>query len=209
MATTVRRRPTTARRATPDQERLAKVARALGVTPRALQVSEAPELTATTRGKLLGVSGRLVSTGLTLSPSVPRKGDDALEFFSPMMVQAGEVSWSSAGKPKTGLALFSSKYWQITQPTVQVEFGLVEPGKKHLVELYLSCLGSGSYQFRVIPSPGSHKDLSVGASTKVITEVIDPHPGYSGSYSVTFMQTNPKSQALGWYFHKVVVTVAG
>ncbi|MCA9737239.1 MAG: hypothetical protein KC645_06420 [Gemmatimonadetes bacterium] len=209
MATTARTRPTKTSRATAGMERLARIARTLGVTTRSLQVSEVPELSATTRGKLLGISGRLVSSGLTLSPSFPRKNDDSLDFSSPLMVVAGQVDWTGSNKPKTGLALFSSKYWQITQPTVQVEFGLIEPGKKHLVELYLTCVQSGTYQFRVIPSPGSHKDISVGSSTKVLTEVIDPHPGYSGSYSVTFMQTNPKSQALSWYFHKVVVTVAG
>lgn len=211
MATTTRTRRPTAAGTDPGKQRLAALARTLQVTQRALEVTEPKELTATHRGKLLGVSGRLVKVALTLSPSYPRQGDSALDFISPLMVQCGEVSWSGTSKPKTGLALFSSKYWQVSRPSVQVEFDLIEAGKKHLVELYLTCIQkSGTYQFRVNPNPtGQTKDLSFDPGTTVITEVIDPAPSYTGPYHVTFMQLNPKSQLMSWYFHKVVVTVAG
>jgi hypothetical protein len=211
MATTTRSRGRIATATRPDQQRLASLARTLQVTQRNLQVSEPKELTLTQRGKLLAASAGLVRVGLTLSPSYPRQGDSALDFMSPMMVQCGEVSWSGASKPKTGLALFSSKYWQVSQPSVQVEFDLIEAGKKHLVELYLTCIqSSGSYQFRILPGPtGQTKDISFGGGTTVITEVIDPAPSYTGPYYVTFMQLNPKSQLMSWYFHKLVVTVAG
>lgn len=203
----IRPRATTS---TPSRQ-LAHLARRLQVSQSSLEVTEAKDLTLAERATLMKVPVRLVRVGLTLSPSYPRQGTNALDFYSPLMVNTGEVSWSGSNKPKTGLALFSSKYWQITQPSVQIEFDLIEAGKKHLVELYLTCIQtSGTYQFRVIPNPtGQYKDLSFGTGATVITEVIDPAPGYTGSYSVSFMQLNPKSELMSWYFHKVVVTVAG
>jgi len=207
-ATTTGIRPGTA---TSDRQALlGRLARSLQVPQSSLEVSEVAELSSAVRARLLGAAAGLVRVGLTLSPSYPRQGTNALDFYSPLMVNTGEVSWSGSNKPTTGLALFSSKYWNISKPSVQVEFDLIEPGKKHLVELYLTCIqSSGTYQFRVLPYPtGQYKDISF-ASTNTITEVIDPAPNFTVPYSVSFMQLNPKTELMAWYFHKIVITVAG
>ena len=190
---------------------LSRYAKAFGVTKRRMTTASYKELTKAQRASVLQVGVRRLAGTVTLSPSHPRTDGADLELFSPTMVECGEVKWSGASKPSTGYALFSSKHWSITQPTVEVSFDLIEPGQKHLVELYFTCIQkSDSYDFRVIPGPtGQYHDETFTGDKTVLTEVIDPAPGYDGRYYVIFMQKNPKSQLRAWYFHKVVITAVG
>ena len=203
------RRPRRTHR-TPAGDTKTRYARALGVSTRKLGTATVKELTKAQRAVLVGERPVLVKVGTHLTPSYPRKDGASLAFFSPMAVECGPVSWSGSAS-KDGYALFSSKYWSVSQPTVQVRFDLTEPGKKHLVELYLTCLQkTAEYTFRIIPDPsGQWRDEVFQGNKTVITEVIDPPSGYTGPFSVTFTQKNAKADLRSWYFHKVVITPVG
>lgn len=205
------KRRTSKRRAHSAPDTLKRITRAFGVRTSSMRPAKVKELTDARRASIVGVSKGLIRKGLHLTPSEPRDGEDSLDFHSPMMVLCGKVSWSGVSLPTSGLALFSSKYWSIVRPTVQVEWTPGTPGAKYLVELYLSRIQkSEDYSFRIIPNPGgSAKDVTVGGNTTVLTEIVDTHSGYDGPYSVTFIQLDSKQHQRAWYFHKAIVTKVG
>ena len=125
-------------------------------------------------------------------------------------MDCGEVKWSGSQKPTEGVALFSSRFPTVGEPIVEVEFKLLTPGKKHLVEFYVTMIQtSGTYKFRVFNYPlGNWQDESF-KTKNVFTEIVNPIAGYSGSYGVAIKQRNPKSELMSWYFHKVVITPVG
>lgn len=192
---------------------LAAYAERLGLSVRSLSRRRVTELTTAERARLLKVRPELVATSLRLTPSDPRKGERWLEFHSPMFVDAGPVAWSGSQFVDTsteGLALFSSKFGNgVVNPTVEVEFPLLQAGKAHLVEFYITTFSDIDYKFRLIQSPAFESTDLQFKSKKVVTQVVQPIDDFDGSYWVALMQLNSASELASWYFHQVVITAVG
>jgi len=151
----------------------------------------------------LGTSLSHIGPPVDLTPGHPKVDGGYLRLQSPIHVDSGPVGWSG-GKVTDGVALFSSKYFALGNPSVQVTFDQLSGGF-HLVELRLGMFQSGvKYKFRLLGNPGVPTENVEVSNTGSVYKVVPPNPSYSGPYTVTFLQTNPKSGPMAsWYFHGV------
>ena len=148
----------------------------------------------------LGARPGIMINSLILSPNKPRSGESFLSFHAAVMVEANPAS-------SNNIALFSSAFPSVNNPSVQLEFATIKPGKKHLVEFNITFNEPAKvYKFRLIQFPtATYQDVSV-SGTQVLSILIPSIPDYPYSYGAALNQLNTKAEACGWIFHSVKIS---
>ncbi|GAB3224977.1 hypothetical protein [Spirosoma arcticum] len=162
------------------------------------------DLTLTQRAKYFKVEPKdLTIFPLTLTPGVPRIQQNNLSFFSAIMLLTETAA-------SNNLALFSSAYPTGGNPSVQVEFKQIKPGKAHLVEFNVSLVNEAiPYKFRVFQYPlATFQDITL-TKQQIIAVFIPGIPGFTGTLGASIDQTNTKNDNASWMFRSVRISSVG
>jgi len=182
-----------------ETDKLASITK-LGLSPSFLKDLKPVTLSDLEIAKKLDIGVFTAVTSVTLSPNKPMSGKNFLTMHAPIMVMANPLA-------SNNIALFSSAFPSVNNPSVDVEFAAIKAGKKHLVEFNITLNEpSKTYKFRLFQYPtGTHQDISISGS-QIISIVVPAIADYAFTYGAAINQLNTKAEACGWILHSVKIS---